>query len=72
MTIGELGEGFGQPGVRVDTGELADLYGRRDHGPVITVLVGSGEQGILAIEGKRADGAYLRRTCAQQNARRIC
>ena len=58
MTIGELGEGFGQPGVRVDTGEFAVLYERRDHCPVIATLVGSGEQGIFAIEGERADGAF--------------
>jgi|TARA_R110000824_G_scaffold391723_1_gene589680 hypothetical protein len=58
VTIGEAGEGCGQPGVRVDADEFAVLDERGDHGPVIATLVGSGEQGIFAIEGERADGAF--------------
>lgn len=38
MTVGEFGEGAGQPVVRVDAAELAVLDQRRDHRPVIAAL----------------------------------
>ena len=55
MTIGEPGERLGQPALRVDAGELAVLDERGDHRPVVTAFVGTGEQGILPVECKRAD-----------------
>ena len=55
MTIGELGERLGQPGVRVDAGDLAVLDQRGDNRPVVAALVGAREQGILAVEGQRSD-----------------
>ena len=39
MTFGELGECVGQPGVRVDVGDLAVLDQRGDDRPVIAALV---------------------------------
>jgi hypothetical protein len=57
VTVGELGERFGQPGVRVDAGDLAVFDERGDHGPVVAAFVGAGEQGIFAIEGQRSDAA---------------
>lgn len=53
MTAGELGQRPGQPGVRVDAGDLAVLDQRSDDRPVVTALVGAGKQRILAIEGQR-------------------
>jgi hypothetical protein len=41
--------------VRVDAGELAVLNERGDHRPVVAALVGSGEQRVLAVEGKQSD-----------------
>ena len=49
VTVGELGERFGQPGVRVDAAKLAVLDEGRDHRPVVAALVGAGEQGVLAV-----------------------
>ena len=55
VTGGELGESFGQPGVRIDAVELAVFDERGDHRPVVAAFVGAGEQGILAIEGDGPD-----------------
>ncbi len=55
MTIRELGERLGQPGVWVDAGDLAVLDQRGDDRPVVAALVGAREQGILAVEGQRSD-----------------
>jgi len=57
VTIGETGERRGQPCVRVDAGEFAVFDERGDHRPVVAALVGACEQGILAVESQRADGA---------------
>ena len=55
---GEAGERVGEPGLRIDTAEFAGLDERGDHRPVVTALVGAGEQGVLAIESERADRAF--------------
>jgi hypothetical protein len=55
VTGGPLAESFGQPGVRVDAGQLAVLDERGDHRPVVAAFVGAGEQGVLAIEGQGTD-----------------
>jgi hypothetical protein len=57
MTVGQLGECIGQPGVRVDAGELAVLDERGDHRPVVAAFVGAGEQGILAVQREGSDRA---------------
>lgn len=57
VTIGETGERFVQPGVRVDASELTVLDERGDHRPVVAALVGASEQGVLAIEGERPNRA---------------
>ena len=56
MAVGKAGQRLGQPGVRVDAGELAVLDERGDNCPVVAAFVGSCEQGVFAVEGKRADG----------------
>ena len=57
VAVGETDECRGQPGVRIDAGELAVLDERGDHRPVVAAFVGAGEQGVLAVEGERTDGA---------------
>jgi hypothetical protein len=57
VTIGEAFERGGQPCVRVDVVEFAVFDQRGDHRPVVAAFVGAGEQGVLAIEGERTDGA---------------
>ena len=49
MTVGEPGERFGQPLMRVDGVELAALDERGDHRPVVAAFVRAGEQRILAV-----------------------
>ena len=39
MTVGQAGEGFGQPGVWIDAGELAVLDERCDDRPVVATFV---------------------------------
>lgn len=56
MAIGEASQRSGQPGVRIDAGELAVFDERGDHRPVVAALVGACEQGVLAVESQRPDG----------------
>lgn len=42
--------------MRDDSGELVVLDGRGAHRPVVGALVGASKEGILAVEGKRANG----------------
>ncbi len=44
--------------MRLDGVELAGFDQRRDDRPVLGSAVGSGEQGVLAIEGDRSDGPF--------------
>jgi hypothetical protein len=53
ITIGETGEGFGQPCVRVDGVEFAAFDQRGDHRPVVAALIRAGKQCVFAVEGKR-------------------
>ena len=55
MTRSQFGEGFGQPSVRIDAGDLAVFNERGDHCPVVAAFIGAGEQGILPIERERPD-----------------
>jgi hypothetical protein len=50
--------GLSEIGVRLDGVELAGFDQRRDDRPVLGSAVGSGEQGVLAIEGDRSDGPF--------------
>ena len=54
MAIGELGERFAQPCMRIDAGYLAVLD-ERDHRPVVAAFVGTGEQSVFPIERHLAD-----------------
>jgi hypothetical protein len=47
MAVGEAGEGFGQPRVRVDAAEFAIFDERGDHRPVVAAFV----QGHLMMPG---------------------
>ena len=47
----------GQVAVRLDAGELAGLDQGCDHGPVLGAAVVAGEEGVIAGERDRADGA---------------
>jgi len=58
ITVGEAGEGFGQPLVGVDGAELATFDERGDHRPVVAALVGTGKQGIFAIASQRPDRSF--------------
>src|SRR3546814_12673786 len=53
ITVGEAGEGFGQPLEGVDGAELATFDERGDHRPVVAALVGTGKQGIFAMARPR-------------------
>ncbi|MBB4615475.1 hypothetical protein GGR37_003771 [Novosphingobium taihuense] len=44
--------------MRVDAGELPVLDECGDQRPVIAAFVGTCEQGVLAVESQRADGAF--------------
>ena len=39
MTIGQFGEGFGQPGVRVDAAEFTIFDQRSNHRPITAAFV---------------------------------
>ena len=62
VAIGEASERRGQPWVPVDAGQLAVFDERGDHRSVVASLVGAGEQGVLAVEGKRSDNPGLSET----------
>ena len=57
MTVDDPSDGVGQVTVRFDGEQLAGFDQRGDDRPVLGAAVGTGEQGVLAIEGERADGA---------------
>ncbi len=50
----------GEVGLWIDAAELAGLDQRVEDRPVLAAAIGIGEQGILAIERKRADGSLNR------------
>jgi hypothetical protein len=56
MAVDDLGEDVGEIGVRIDAAQLAGFDQRRDYGPVLAAAVGTGEEGVLAAEGDRANG----------------
>jgi hypothetical protein len=56
-TSGDPEEDLGEIGERLDAVELVGFDRRRDDSPVLVAAVAAGEQGILAIEGNRADGS---------------
>ena len=55
VTIGELGECFTQPCMRIDAGDIAVLNERGDHRPVVAAFVGAGTQGVFSVERKGAN-----------------
>ena len=57
MTVDDPSDGVGQVTVRFDGEQLAGFDQRGDDRPVLGAAVGAGEQGVLAVEGQRADGA---------------
>jgi hypothetical protein len=58
MAVGQFGEGFGQPRVRVDAAKFAVLDEGGDHRPVISTFVGTGEECIFPVQRDRADAAF--------------
>ena len=54
---GDALKGLGEPGVWIDAVHLGGLQQRCDRCPCPTAAVRSGEQGILAGDGLRPDGA---------------
>ena len=57
VAVDDAGDDVGEIAVRLDADQLAGLDERGDHGPMLGTAVGAGEQGILAVEGQRTDGA---------------
>ena len=57
MAVDDAGDDVGEVSVRLDANQFAGLDERGDHGPVLGAAVGACEQGILARQGKRPDGA---------------
>ena len=57
MTIGEAGQRFGQPFIRVDGIELAALDQCGNHRPIIAAFIRAGEERVFAVEGERPDAA---------------
>ena len=53
MAGGELGEGGGPPGLRIDVIELGRLDQAGDEGPVLAAVVRAGEQSVLLVERER-------------------
>ena len=53
---GEAGKRVGEPCLRVDVVQVRRFDQRRDDSPVVAVIVGAREQGVLAVERGRADG----------------
>ncbi len=59
--MGEALEGVGEPSERVDLVELDGLDGAGDGGAVAAVAIGSGDQGVLAVERDRPDSTQISR-----------
>src|SRR3546814_16630494 len=72
ITVGEAGEGFGQPLVGVDGAELATFDERGDHRPVVAALVGTGKQGIFAIASQRPDRSFDGKIGRASCRERVC
>ena len=58
MAVDDAGDDVGEVGLRIDAVELAGLDQRGDDGPVLAAAVGAGEEGILAVQRERPDGAF--------------
>lgn len=57
VPIDQAGEHVGQIGLWPDAVEFAGLDQGGKHGPVLAAGLGSGEEGILAVQGQGPDGA---------------
>lgn len=57
MSLDDAGDDVGEVSERLDAVELAGLDERGDDGPMPGAAVGAGEQGVLARERERPDGA---------------
>ena len=57
MALDDPCDGVGQIGLRIDGVELGGLDEGRQNSPVLAAAVGSGEQGVLAVQRQRPDGA---------------
>lgn len=57
VTLDDAGDDVGEVAERLDAVELAGLNERGDHRPMLGAAVGAGEQGVLARQGERPDGA---------------
>ena len=57
MALDDPCDDVGQIGFRIDGVEFGGLDQGRQHGPVLSAAVRSGEQGVLAVQGQRPDGA---------------
>jgi hypothetical protein len=58
VAVDDPGDDVGKVGVRLYADEFAGLDQRGDDGPMLAATVRTGEQGVLAIERDRADGAF--------------
>ena len=56
VAVDNPSDDVGQVAVWFDGEQLAGFDQRGDDCPVLGAAVGAGEQGVLAIEGQRADG----------------
>ena len=55
MAVGQFFERLRQPSMRIDAAELAVFDERGDHRPVVAAFVGTGKQGIFAIQCEGVD-----------------
>jgi len=58
VALDDSGERGGQPGVGIDAVHFAGLDQRGDDGPVFGSGVMPREEGVLAVQGDGADGAF--------------
>lgn len=58
VAIDDPGDDVGEICVRLDANELAGFDQRGDDGPVFAATVRAGEQGVLAVQRDRSDGAF--------------
>jgi hypothetical protein len=58
MALDDCGERGRQPCVGIDAVHLAGLDERGDDGPVLGTCIVAGEEGVLAVQGDGADGAF--------------
>ena len=57
MTVDDAGDDVGEVTERIDTKQLAGFDQRGDDRPVLSAAIRAGEQGVLAVERQRANGA---------------